>query len=379
MSRFARLCEIASPTGQERRVADFVRAELEALGLEVLEDDAAKAADAGAGNLLARVPASADPAGGEGALESVMFCAHLDTVPHDGPIEVVLDEEDVYRSAGDTILGADNKAAVAVLIELAARAVATPPPVGLELLFTVAEEQGLRGAAAFDQASLSSQVGFVLDQATDIGDLVTAAPTHIAIEATFKGVEAHAGLFPEAGRSAIRAAASAIAGMELGRLDEETTANIGLIQGGSSMNVIPGECRLRGEARSLDPARVTGAVAAMTDEMIWASSEAGCEVDVTTSKTFTGYRVPEDSPALALAERALRFRGHAPRRVSTGGGSDANVFRERGMDCLLLANGTFENHTSDEYVPRQNLAEMLTVCEQIIALAGRPDRSAGAC
>lgn len=375
MSRFVRLCETASPTGSERAVADLVRDELAGMGLRVTEDDAASRTVAGAGNLLARVPGRSRPDGSDPGY--VMFCAHLDTVPHDAPIEVVLDEEDTYRSAGNTILGADNKAAVAVLVEMAVRAVAEPPPVGLELLFTVAEEQGLIGAKAFDHSQLKSRTGFVLDHATDIGEVITAAPTHIGIEATFKGVEAHAGLIPETGRSAIAAAAGAIAEMELGRLDGETTANVGTISGGTSGNVIPGHCRLVGEARSVDRERVTQVIAAMTDAMVWSASESGCEVDITTEKHFTGYRVEEDSTALSLAEAALAESGYQPRRVVTGGGSDASVFRERGMDCLLLANGTYANHTPEESVPRANLQTMLTVCERIVELAGDPSHAEG--
>jgi len=368
MSRFVRLCEISSPTGEERAVADAVKAELESLELEVTEDGAGPVAGAGAGNLLTRIPARPRPDGSDPGY--VMFCAHLDTVPHSGPIEVVLDDEGVYRSAGNTILGADNKAAVAVLLEMAVRYSKEPPPVGVELLFTVAEEQGLLGAKAFDQSRLESEVGYVLDHATDIGEVITAAPTHIGIAAEFKGVEAHAGLVPESGRSAIAAAARAIAEMKLGRLDDETTANIGVISGGTSGNVVPGSCRVKGEARSVDPARVTQVIAEMTDAMVWASSEAGCEVDITTEKHFTGYRVDDDSRALALAEAALTACGEQPVRITTGGGSDASVFRERGMDCLLLANGTYANHTHDESVPRENLGRMLAVCERIVTEAG---------
>jgi tripeptide aminopeptidase len=369
MSRFVRLCETASPTGEERAVADLVRAELESLGLEVSEDDAAGPTGAGAGNLLTRIPGRVREDGSDPGY--LMFCAHIDTVPHQGPIEVVLDEQGVYRSAGDTILGADNKAAVAVLIEMAARVVKEPPPVGLELLFTVAEEQGLLGAKAFDHSRLLSKAGFVLDHATDIGEVITAAPTHIGIKAEFKGAEAHAGLIPESGRSAIAAAARAIAEMELGRLDDETTANVGVIRGGSSGNVIPGFCRVVGEARSTDPGRVTEVIGAMTDAMVWAGSEGGVEVDVTTEKHFTGYRVPDDSRALRFAEAALKANGFEPIRITTGGGSDASVFRERGMDCLLLANGTYANHTADESVPRENLSAMLAICEEIVAQAGQ--------
>ncbi len=345
-------------------MARFVRSELEGFGLEVEEDDAAAPAEAECGNLLARIPGKTD--------FWITFCAHLDTVPHDGPIKVVLDDDGVYRSAGETILGADNKAAVAVLIELAARHREHPPPVGIELLFTVAEEQGLRGAAAFDFSKLNSSMAFVLDHATDIGEVIVAAPSHHRIEARFEGVEAHSGLDPESGRSAIAAAASAIAEMKLGRIDEDTTANIGLIEGGSSGNIVPGSCRVSGEARSVDPDRAVETIMAMSDSMIWAASEQGCEVDIRTEQVFSGYRIAEDSAALRVAEAALASRGIEPRRVATGGGSDANVFNANGLDAILFANGTYENHTHQEWVPRENLVEMLEVCEAVI-------REAAAC
>lgn len=357
-----RLCEVSSPTGEEAAVAALVRSELEGFGLEVEEDDAAGPAAAECGNLLARIPGRSEA--------WVTFCAHLDTVPHDGPIEVVL-EDGVYRSAGDTILGADNKAAVAVLIELAARHSEQSPPLGIELLFTVAEEQGLRGAAAFDFSKLRSQMVFVLDHATDIGEVIVAAPSHHRIEARFEGVEAHSGLDPESGRSAIAAAASAIAEMDLGRLDPETTANIGLIEGGTSGNIVPGSCRISGEARSVDPDRAVETIMAMSDSMIWAASEYGCEVDIRTEQVFAGYRIESGSTALGVAETALASRGHQPRRVTTGGGSDANVFNAKGFDAILLANGTYENHTHHEFVPRENLVEMLEVCEAVIEEAAK--------
>src|SRR5918996_63826 len=209
LDRFVRLCEIPSPTGSERAVADTVAGELRELGVEVSEDGAAAEARAGAGNLLARVPGRSD--------EWVMLCAHLDTVPEDGRIEVVL-TDGVYRSRGETILGADDKAAVTVLVELAARHASDPPPVGIELLFTVAEEDGLRGAKAFDLGSLRSTYGFVIDHASPIGEIAVAAPTYKRLAAEFVGKEAHAGIRPEEGRSAIAAAAVAISEMKLGRL-----------------------------------------------------------------------------------------------------------------------------------------------------------------
>jgi tripeptide aminopeptidase len=358
---FARLCEIRSPTGEEREVADAISAELRALGFEVSEDAAAGPAEAGSGNVLARLPGTGE--------EWVMFCAHLDTVPHDGRVEVINDEG-IFRSRGKTILGADNKAAVAVFMELAARAAEARPEVGLELLFTVAEEQGLRGAKAFDASALRSRAGFVLDHAGPVGEVVVSTPTQQKILADFHGVEAHAGIKPEEGASAIAAAAEAISRMELGRLDEGTTANVGLIDGGTSGNVVPGHCFIHAEARSLELERAAEVAGRIADACAWGASEHGCDVDVRIEELFRGYQLPKDSPALALAEAGLRGAGVEPQRVAIGGGSDANALRRDGYDCVLLANGTDAVHTEHEMVPARSLDKMLEVCERIVATVG---------
>ncbi|MGI9020477.1 MAG: M20/M25/M40 family metallo-hydrolase [Solirubrobacterales bacterium] len=361
LERFVRLCEIASPTGSERAVADDVLGELAGLGVEVAEDDTAEVARAGSGNLIARIP------GREGGW--VMFCAHLDTVPHEGEIRVS-DEGGVFRSAGETILGADNKAAVTVLVELAARHAASPAAAGIELVFTTAEEGGLRGANEVDLEALRSPYGFVLDHASPIGEVITAAPTYKRLLAEFEGLEAHSGIRPEAGRSAIAAAAAAVNAMELGRLDAETTANVGVIRGGSASNVVPGRCVVDGEARAIDDARASETLAAMVDACTRAATEHGCDVDVDVREMFRGYRLSPGAPSVRLAKSALERCGHEPVETTTGGGSDANALVPRGFECVLLANGTEANHTPEESVAATRIVEMLAVCEAIVELAG---------
>lgn len=338
-------------------MADSLVAELRALGVEVEEDDAAHTAAAGAGNLLARLPGSSG--------RWVMFCAHIDTVPHDGQIEVV-SEDGVFRSAAETILGADNKAAVAVLMEMLARHAGKAPPVGIEVLLTVAEEQGLRGAKAFDTGALRSDAAFVLDHASPIGEVIVRSPTQQQVVADFAGVEAHAGIRPEDGSSAIAAAAAAVSHMELGRLDESSTANVGVIAGGTSGNVVPGSCRILAEARAVDPERAAELAGNLTQACIWGASEHGCDVDVKVEELFRGYEVAPSSPSLALAEAGLRRAGFEPHRISTGGGSDANALVAGGVDCVLLANGTSANHTAEESVSARSLDAMLDVCEAIV-------------
>ncbi len=353
---FARLCAIASPFGRERAMAEDVARELAAMGVDVEEDGVAAEVGAECGNLLARIP-------GRGA-RTILLCAHLDTVPEPGVIEPVV-VDGGWVSAGDTILGADNKAAVAVILEVARRCAVEGAPVGLELLFTVGEENGLAGAKAFDVAILRSDWGYVFDHASPIGEIIVASPTCYRFEADFHGTAAHAGIRPEAGRSAIEAAARAVTAMALGRIDEQTTANVSTIEGGQrgGTNIVPGGCRIVGEARSLDAGRAGDVVAEIIAHIHDAANTPACfcDVDVTTQRVFDGYRQAAGAPAVAAAQRALRACGYTPALRPTGGASDANALEAAGVHCTNLANGTEANHEPDERVSVAALEGMLDV------------------
>jgi tripeptide aminopeptidase len=351
---FATLCRIGSPSRRERGCADWVATELRSLGLEVEEDDTRAATGSDAGNLLARV-------NGAGP-ESILICAHLDTVPLAAPVEPVI-VDGGWENANDGILGADNKAAVAVALALAQRLAEAPkpPPIGLELLFTVCEEVALQGAKAFDAERLQSRFGYVFDHASPIGEVVLSSPTYYGIVADVHGRAAHAGIRPENGRSAIAAAARAIAAMRLGRLDPETTANVGTIAGGTNANVVPEHCRIEAEARSLDRDRVEALATEMVDHLQEAADAAECDLDVTVTRMFEGYRTSAREPQVALAERALRSCGYEPTHIVTGGGSDANALQVSGFPCTNLANGTERNHEPGERVSVDALHGMLDV------------------
>jgi tripeptide aminopeptidase len=359
----ARLCEIPSPSGAEGPVAEVVRAELRGLGAEVAEDGAAAEIGAGCGNIVGRFPAMA-PGG-----TPIVLCAHLDTVPARGPIEVELVDGHL-TNAHPTILGSDNKAAVAVMIE-AMRRVRDEgvPHAGVELLFTPCEEIGLRGAAAFDLSALRGRMAFVYDHTGPVGHVVASAPSLHKIAATFVGRAAHAGIAPGAGRSAVEAAARAIARMPLGRIDPETTANIGTIAGGTATNVIAERCEVTAEARSLDEQALAVQLTAMLDAMTWAASE--CEVDLETrvGKDFTAYRLAEDDPQVRMAVEVLASLGHRPELVASGGGSDVNVLIANGFPAVNLCNGTIDVHTPDERVSITSLEEMLDVTLGLIESA----------
>jgi tripeptide aminopeptidase len=363
---FVALGEIESPSGHERPCADWIARELRGIGLDVIEDDAGPRARADAGNLFVRVP-------GAGSV-SVMLCAHMDTVPPLAPVAPVL-VDGGWENANDGILGADNKAAIAVLLELARRlhCSAQPPPVGLELVFTVSEENGLHGAKGFDVSRLRSAFGYVFDHASPIGEIVVASPTYHRITAEIRGRAAHAGLRPEAGRSAIAAAARAIASLRLGRLDAETTSNIGTISGGSAANVVPERCRIEGEVRSLREERVEEVVTELVDHFQDAADAGECDLDVTVERMFKGYRLKPRATHVELAGRALLACGYEPSLIATGGGSDANAFEAAGFPCVNLANGTERPHQPDERVSVDALEGMFEVAIALLQAAAEPE------
>jgi tripeptide aminopeptidase len=362
---FVRLCEIESPSGRELEIARAVRAELETIGLEVSEDDTASETGAQCGNLLARLPG---PAGGR----TIMLGAHLDTVPLADRVEVQ-SLDGVFSNRREAILGADNKAAVAVLLEVARR-YGESAPVACELVFTTSEENGLRGARAFAVSRLGADFGYVFDHASPVGELIIAAPAYYHLRAEFSGQAAHSGIRPEAGRSAVAAAAKAIEAMQLGRLDEETTANVGLIQGGTATNVVPAHCRLEAEVRSLDEQKAALRMGEMVDALTWAASSTETDVDTAIAKQFDAYRIPVSDRCVAVAAAALRDCGIEPAYVATGGGSDANAFEAKGMRCLNVANGTEANHTPEE---RVSVAALETMLDVTLRLLGRAAEEPG--
>jgi tripeptide aminopeptidase len=363
---FTELAALPSPPGEERAVADVVIGYLRDLGLSVDEDDAGPKVGSNIGNVFCRLEATD---GGN----PIFLCAHLDTVPPEGPIEPVI-EDGVVRNAGGTILGADNKSAVAAMLEGARRVLAENRlHGGIELLFTPKEEVGLLGAAAFDHERLQARLGYVYDQAAPIGDVILGAPYSRAMQVRFHGRAAHSGMYPEEGRSAIAAAARAISDLRLGRIDEETTANVGIIQGGTAGNIIPEWCTLDAEARSHDERKLDELVQEMVDVFSFAAGLEDCEVEAKVSKSYKGYRFKPDDPVVRIAHAALERSGYRPAYGLSGGAADANVFNERGLACLNLANGMQDIHTPDERITVADLEGMVEVTLALIDAARDAD------
>lgn len=362
LETFLELVRIDSPAGVEAELGAHVAQRLERLGCRVRFDDAHLRTDSDCGNLIAELPGTA-------AGRTIVLSAHMDTVmPGRGIVPVV--EDGVVRSAGETILGADDKAGIAAILEcferLAEDRVAHPP---LRVVLTVGEEMGLHGAKVLDPAELTGDVCLVLDADGAPGGIVTAAPTHYTFKATFTGHAVHAGVEPEKGRSAVVMACRAVTSMRMGRLDAETTANIGTIQGGVATNVVAASCVLTGECRSLDPAKVETVRAEMDAAMHVAASASGGAVSLLWTKEYDGFRFAEHDPLLVLVEEGCRDAGLEPRRFATGGGSDGNVFSAKGLPSLVLSTGMTNVHGTGETIRAEDLEALVRLLLTVIARA----------
>jgi tripeptide aminopeptidase len=360
---FVRLAGIRSPSLEEREMADAVKDFVRGVGLEAFEDASAALTGCGCGNLIVRLP-------GRGEGTPIALCAHLDTVPLDRAPTVIV-ENGVVRTDGETILGADDKAAVAALLLLLRDLAREPPAADVELVFTAGEEIGLQGAKALDPASLAAAAVFVFDSEGEPGAVIAAAPTLKAIAAEFRGVAAHAGIEPQRGRSAIVAAARALAAMDLGRIDEETTANAGLIEGGSAVNVVAERCVVRLEARSRDEQKLAAQVAGMVEAITVAAAETGVDVEIEIEEHYRGYAHAADALPLRIADAALADAGLEARHIGGGGGSDANVFNARGLPSLTLGVGFERVHSPHECIRLERLEQVYRLGHALVRAAGR--------
>jgi tripeptide aminopeptidase len=354
LDTFLEAVRIDSPSGEEAVFAQWCVDRLTALGCDVRIDGTAQATGSDTGNVIAELPGTV-----EGA--TIVLSAHLDTVEPGRGIEPIV-ENGIVRSSGDTILGSDDKSGIAAILEtLAVLAETGRPHARVRVLLTTGEEVGLQGAHAIDTADCTGDVCLVLDAAGEVGGIVTGAPTHYTFTATFHGVAAHAGVQPEKGRSALLMAARAICAMPLGRLDAETTSNVGAISGGGATNVVPAEVVLRGECRSLDAARAVEVHGAMDAAMRSAAAEVGGSVDVEWKKEYDGYRYEDGDPALAIVVAGVAAAGFEPYLFLTGGGSDANQLTSKGLPAIALSCGMTDVHGTGETIAVADMEGLVRV------------------
>ncbi len=359
---FLALARLSTPPGQERAAIDLCREVLATIGIESDEDDAGSRIDGNAGNLYARIPGTVPGT-------PLFFNAHVDTVPPSAPIDPV-ERDGFIVNANDTILGADNKATVAGMIDGIRRVLREDiPHAGIELLITVQEEIGLRGAKEFDTDRLVAQVGFVYDVDGPPGRVVLRAPSQLSMDITFRGKAAHAGIAPEEGRNAIHAAAKMLADLEMGRLGTGSSRNVGLINGGSQRNIVPEACSLQLEMRSLDDAEVVKIALETVAAANAAAAATGCSVELAQTREYTAYGFADDAPVVALARTALLAAGCQPSMIETGGGADAHVFNERGFQCLNLSSGMEAIHSADEHIAVADVEALSRITVELIRAA----------
>jgi tripeptide aminopeptidase len=361
---FLDLVAIDSPSGQEEAVGTELARRLAALGGEVERDEH--------GNLIARLAAGAKASGGEQSGlfgDWLMLSAHMDTVGRDIGIKPQIRDGVIY-SDGTTILGGDDKSGIAVTLETirAMQEDGLPHP-PLEVVFSVGEELTLRGARLLDKGRLRSRRGYVLDSGGPIGAIVTSAPSQDSLQITVYGKKAHAGSEPEKGINAIRVASEAIAAMPLGRIDPETTANIGIIEGGVAKNIVPDEVRIQGEARSRDNTKLAAQTAAMAAAFQEAAERYGARVEFKFARSYSTYHWDEEEPVVAQAMAAARRLGFPPLLQASGGGSDANIYAEAGIPCAVLSTGMEDVHTSQEHIAIADMVNSARLLQEIL-LAG---------
>ena len=341
---FMELVRIDSISREERNLADFLIEKLEDLGLEVIVDQAGEKAKSNSGNMIARLKGNIKKA------TPIMFSAHMDTVVPGKNIEPVC-EGDKILSSGKTILGADDKAAIAALLEALHIIKENNIPCGdIEIVFSICEEIGLKGAKNLDISSLNAQMGFVLDSGGQVGEIISSAPSQNSLKIIIHGKSAHAGSNPEEGINAIQVAGFALSRMKLGRIDEETTTNIGIISGGKATNIIPDEVTLEGEVRSRNEEKLEKYTKKLKQIAEDTAQEFKTKAEVKINREYYCYNLSTDDRVVKIAMKAAKDMGLEPLLHPSGGGSDANVFNKKGFPSVDLAIGMEKVHTLEEYI-----------------------------
>jgi tripeptide aminopeptidase len=347
---FLDLVSIDSPSGHEQVIGEDLMARLAALGGQGVRDEH--------GNVIARWP--------DGAGDWLMLSAHMDTVGKDTGIKPQIRDGIIY-SDGTTILGGDDKSGVAAILEViqSLREDQLPHP-PLEVVFTVGEEVSLLGAKLLDKSKLRAREGYVLDSGGPIGTIVVSAPSQDSFDVVIHGKTAHAGSEPERGINAIRIASEAIAAMPLGRIDPETTANIGIIEGGTARNIVPDRVHIVGEARSRNNASLEKQSAAMVRAFKEAAERHGAQAELKVQRSYSTYRLTASTGVVARAVGAAEHLGFTPHFHDSGGGSDANIYAAGGINCAVLSTGMSEVHTPQEHIAISDMVDAARLVQEIL-------------
>lgn len=359
LERFLKYVKIDSPTKEEREFALVLKDDLEKLGMQVTMDDAGEKVGSNSGNIIGLLKGTTKG-------EPILFSAHMDTVSPGRDIKPVIKDGTVY-SDGTTVLGADDKAGIAAIVEAIQSLVERDTPhADIEVVFTIFEEGGLFGSKNLDYSSIKSKKGFVLDSGGDPGTIIVQGPAQNKIDVEFFGRQAHAGVAPETGISAIQMAGEAISNMRLLRIDDETTANIGSIISEGPTNIVPKSVKFCAEARSLNDAKLKE----QSDHMVKCCEDAaakyGGSVTVTVENAYSPFKIDEDHPLIDVVKKACEVLDLEPKTITSGGGSDTNILNENGIDSLNLGIGERNPHTLDEHIRIIDLENSARLVVEII-------------
>lgn len=346
VDNFIKLVKIDSESGNEKAICLEVESQLVALGFEV-ERLAVPETLSNGFNIYAKLPGTLS--------DSIMLSCHMDTVAPGNGVDPVI-EDGIIRSAGDTILGGDDKSGIAAIIE--AVAVLKEQNIAhktIEIAFTVFEEGGLHGSQHFDTTKISAKNGIVLDSGGPIGTIIAVAPGQESLKVSITGKPAHAGLAPEEGINALTVAADAISQMKLSRIDSETTANIGVVKGGQATNVVMPSLYLEAEARSIDEEKLTKQAQHMISTFEAAAQKHGAEIEIVAKRAYNPFQIAESHELIQAVKSTFTSLDIESIVTSTGGGSDANIFFEKGITVVNLSTGMAKVHTTEEYIAIEDM------------------------
>lgn len=365
VNEFIELVQVDSETKHEAEIAKVLKDKLTGLGLEVYEDDSKEATGHGAGNLICTLKGNKPDA------DPIYFTSHMDTVVPGKNIKPII-QDGIIRSDGTTILGADDKAGLAALLEMVLLIKEHNIQHGdIQFIITAGEESGLVGAKELDASLIKAKYGYAIDSNGEIGDIIVAAPYQAKIFATIKGKTAHAGVEPEKGISAISLAAKAISKMPLGRIDDETTANIGRFEGGKQTNIVVDHVEILAEARSLEKEKLDRQVTKMKDAFESVAEELGGSAEVEIQLMYPGYKQQAGDQVVEIAREAAKTIGRESKLLKSGGGSDANIIAGLGIPTVNLAVGYEEIHTTNEHISVDNLVKITELITAIVIEAAK--------
>lgn len=343
IDEFCRLVKVDSLSYQERSMADILKETLRELGFEVKEDNAGRHYNSNCGNIYGYLI-------GDQTGEPILFSAHMDTVEPGRNKKAVIHEDGTITSDGSTILGADDLSGIVSILE----AVRTIKEKGLshrsiEVLFTIAEEVYIRGSEAFDFDTIKSKEAYVLDLSGPVGTAALSAPTLISFIAQVNGKASHAGFAPEHGINAIAIAAEVIRQIKQGHIDQETTVNIGMVEGGKATNIVSDQCIFKGEIRSLNHEKAQSEIRNIENILKKTTLEYHTDYELSTEYGCLAYQVDEEHPVVKKFEKACRDLGYDTKLTSTFGGSDNNNFLRHGITGIVIACGMNQVHSCSEY------------------------------